>query len=97
MFDFAGTICANICSHSSILLSLISQALALLGDYIDKEDSSVRIGAIMGLGISYAGSQNDQVLVIFFPILLLECFGCSQNFNTYTVSTDSKQIVPDTE
>ncbi|KAL5718343.1 26S proteasome non-ATPase regulatory subunit 2 A [Ranunculus cassubicifolius] len=36
------------------------EALALLADYIDKEDSTVRIGAIMGLGLAYAGSQNEQ-------------------------------------
>ena len=35
--------------------------MALLGDYTDSEDSSIRIGAIMGLGIAYAGSQNEQV------------------------------------
>jgi 26S proteasome regulatory subunit N1 len=39
--------------------------MALLGDYIDKEDSSTRIGAIMGLGIAYAGSQNEQVGCFF--------------------------------
>jgi len=38
------------------------QAMALLGDYTDKEDTSIRIGAIMGLGIAYAGSQNEQVI-----------------------------------
>lgn len=59
----------NISSHFFILLSFISQALALLGDYVDKEDSSVRIGAIMGLAIAYAGSQNDQVTDIFFSFL----------------------------
>jgi len=36
--------------------------MALLGDYTDKEDTSIRIGAIMGLGIAYAGSQNEQVI-----------------------------------
>lgn len=41
--------------------SSLSQAFALLADYIDNEDSSVQIGAIMGLGIAYAGSQKDQV------------------------------------
>lgn len=48
--------------------------MALLGDFIDKEDSSTRIGAIMGLGIAYAGSQNEQVR--FFPSCntLLRCF-----------------------
>ena len=40
---------------------MLFQAMALLGDYTDKEDPSVRIGAIMGLGIAYAGSQNEQV------------------------------------
>lgn len=33
---------------------------------MDKEDASIKIGAIMGLGLAYAGSQNDQVS---FPIL----------------------------
>ena len=45
-----------------ILISLFfSQALALLGEHIDKEDPSIRIGAVMGLGIAYAGTQNEQV------------------------------------
>ena len=35
--------------------------MALLIDYIDKEDPSLRISAIMGLGITYAGSQNERV------------------------------------
>nr|VDC95034.1 unnamed protein product [Brassica rapa] len=42
-------------------------ALALLGDYLDKEDSSVRIGAIMGLGIAYAAPLD----VIAFTSLSL--------------------------
>lgn len=45
--------------YISYLISF--QAMALLGDYTDKEDASIRIGAIMGLGIAYAGSQNEQV------------------------------------
>lgn len=52
----------------SILISqlLYFQALALLAEYIDKEDSSVRIGAIMGLGLAYAGAQNEQVRFLAF-------------------------------
>ena len=42
-------------------LNLLPQALALLSDYVDKEDPSIRIGAIMGLGITYAGTGNEQV------------------------------------
>ncbi|XP_047154495.1 26S proteasome non-ATPase regulatory subunit 2 homolog A-like [Vigna umbellata] len=37
------------------------KARALLGDYTDKEDTSIRIGVIMGLGIAYAGSQSEQL------------------------------------
>ncbi|KAJ0250915.1 26S proteasome non-ATPase regulatory subunit 2 A [Hirschfeldia incana] len=44
-------------------------ALALLGEYIDKEDSSVRICAIMGIGIACAGSQNDKIKNSLSPIL----------------------------
>ncbi|CAL5375091.1 unnamed protein product [Camellia sinensis] len=44
-------------------------ALALLADYIDTEDSSVRIGAIMGLGHAYAGAQNEQIRSKLTPIL----------------------------
>lgn len=42
------------------LTLIFPQALALLGDHIDKEDVLARIGAIMGLGLAYAGAQNDQ-------------------------------------
>ncbi|CAL5358341.1 unnamed protein product [Camellia sinensis] len=45
------------------------KALALLADYIDTEDSSVRIGAIMGLGHAYAGAQNEQIRSKLTPIL----------------------------
>ncbi|WJX65314.1 26S proteasome non-ATPase regulatory subunit 2 A [Trifolium repens] len=44
-------------------------AMALLGDYTDNEDASIRIGAIMGLGIAYAGSQNEQIRYKLAPIL----------------------------
>lgn len=55
----------TISRHTLFSLSFLSQALALLGEYIDKADSSIRIGAIMGLGIAYAGSQNDQVKICY--------------------------------
>ncbi|EPS58899.1 hypothetical protein M569_15913, partial [Genlisea aurea] len=42
---------------------------ALLVDYVDKEDSSIKIGAIMGLGLAYAGSRSDQVRLSLVPIL----------------------------
>ena len=30
-------------------------------EYIGKDDSNIRIGAILGLGIAYAGSQQEEV------------------------------------
>ncbi|KAJ9568023.1 LOW QUALITY PROTEIN: hypothetical protein OSB04_003989 [Centaurea solstitialis] len=44
-------------------------ALALLADYLDKEDASIRIGAITGLGLAYAGTQNEQIRDKLTPIL----------------------------
>jgi len=42
--------------------------LALLIDYVHKEDTAIRIGAILGLGIAYAGSHKEEVkhLKVFF-------------------------------
>ncbi|KAL8499391.1 hypothetical protein ACS0TY_022386 [Phlomoides rotata] len=37
--------------------------------YVEKEDYSIKIGAIMGLGLAYAGSQNEQVRGILMPVL----------------------------
>jgi hypothetical protein len=35
--------------------------MAILMEYVNKDDSNIRIGAILGLGIAYAGSQKDEV------------------------------------
>ncbi|KAF9608672.1 hypothetical protein IFM89_010456 [Coptis chinensis] len=45
-------------------------ALALLCDYLKNENPTIRIGAIMGLGLAYAGSQNEQILETLCPILV---------------------------
>jgi len=47
------------------------QAYALLYDSVNKEDLTVRIGAIMGLGLAYAGSQKEEVRNF---VQLLFCF-----------------------
>lgn len=60
------------------------QALALLGDYIDKEDPAIRIGAIMGLGIAYANTQNEQVCSMRVHILSLMIeMECTLYFNCF--------------
>ncbi|KAL8514388.1 hypothetical protein ACS0TY_013486 [Phlomoides rotata] len=49
--------------------SIKKRALALLADYVEKENYSIKIGAIMGLGLAYAGSQNEQVRGILMHVL----------------------------
>ncbi|KAG4170297.1 hypothetical protein ERO13_A12G139150v2, partial [Gossypium hirsutum] len=44
-------------------------ALALLSEYINKKDSLIQIGAIMGLGIAYASAQDKQILNSLTAIL----------------------------
>ncbi|KAL9904045.1 regulatory particle non-ATPase 1 [Glossina fuscipes fuscipes] len=40
----------------------VDPAHALLSDYIDNQNTSMRIGAILGLGIAYAGSDRSIVI-----------------------------------
>jgi 26S proteasome regulatory subunit N1 len=39
-------------------------------EYIGKDDSNIRIGAILGLGIAYAGSQKEEVGISADSVLL---------------------------
>ncbi|MEN2496485.1 MAG: 26S proteasome non-ATPase regulatory subunit 2 [Marteilia pararefringens] len=43
--------------------------LALLGNETDNEDIDCRISAILGLAISYAGSNNTEILNLIYPHL----------------------------
>ena len=42
-------------------------ALALLSDYIKHKSTNLRCTAIMGLGLAYAGSAREDVLVAVSP------------------------------
>ncbi|XP_076259804.1 26S proteasome non-ATPase regulatory subunit 2-like [Rhynchophorus ferrugineus] len=44
-------------------------ALALLCDYINNNNKVLQIGAILGIGLAYAGSQRDDVLKLILPTL----------------------------
>ena len=39
-------------------------AYALLYDFVEKPDATVRIGAIMGLGLAYAGTRKEEVCAV---------------------------------
>lgn len=44
-------------------------ALALLSDYVLHNNNTMRIGAIVGLGLAYAGSNREAVLGLLTPVL----------------------------
>ncbi|XP_066137473.1 26S proteasome non-ATPase regulatory subunit 2-like [Euwallacea fornicatus] len=44
-------------------------ALALLGDYIGDSNQTLQVGAIMGIGLAYAGSHRKDVISLILPIL----------------------------
>lgn len=44
-------------------------AVALLSDYVMHNTSIMRIGAIVGLGLAYAGSNREDVLALILPVL----------------------------
>ena len=52
---------------SAVITWHLFQAFALISEYISRDESIIRIGAILGLGIAYAGSQKDEVK---FPYVL---------------------------
>ena len=47
--------------------------MAILMEYVNKDDANIRIGAILGLGIAYAGSQKDEVgISACYPVQVLD-------------------------
>ncbi|XP_031092252.1 26S proteasome non-ATPase regulatory subunit 2 homolog A-like [Ipomoea triloba] len=61
-------------------------ALVLLAEYVVKEDPSIRVGAIIGFGLAYAGSQHYQVFAKLRPILV-ENTNASLDVIAFTVIT----------
>ena len=61
------------------------QAYALLYDSVNKDDPTIRIGAIMGLGLAYAGSQKEEVRVIICLIIQSPRPSFCSNLNRATV------------
>jgi 26S proteasome regulatory subunit N1 len=55
-------------------------ALAILSEYVLHNTHIMRIGAIVGLGLAYAGSARDDIIEILIPVLSdeksqMECVG----------------------
>ena len=43
-------------------------ALALLSDYVTHANITMRIGAIFGLGLAYAGSDRQDLIQLLLPV-----------------------------
>lgn len=45
-------------------------ALALLGEHVRSESPTLRIGAVLGLGLAYAGSRRFDVTELLTGVLV---------------------------
>ena len=46
---------------------------------IEKDDGVLKIGAIVGLGIAYAGSEREDILEVLAPLILDENYNIDIN------------------
>lgn len=44
-------------------------AFALISDYVSNSDPGIRAGAILGLGLAYAGTQREEVQELLVPLV----------------------------
>ena len=44
-------------------------AFALISDYVSNPDPSIRVGAVLGLGLAYAGTNREEVEEILMPLV----------------------------
>lgn len=45
-------------------------AFALICDYVTNADQGVRAGAVLGLGLAYAGTRREEVAELLVPLVL---------------------------
>lgn len=48
----------------------VDPALAILSEYVSREEVNIRCGAIIGLGIAYAGRSKTEVSDLLLPLVL---------------------------
>jgi 26S proteasome regulatory subunit N1 len=48
----------------------VDPALAILSEYVTRDDQIVRIGAILGLGVAYSGRRKVDVAELMLPLLM---------------------------
>lgn len=47
----------------------VDPAFAVLSEYVENEDDNIKIGAIWGLGIAYAGRAKEDVKEVLLPVI----------------------------
>ncbi|MBW0555476.1 hypothetical protein O181_095191, partial [Austropuccinia psidii MF-1] len=62
----AGALLANGLLHSGVRTEM-DVALALLGDHINSNVVSIRVSAIIGIGIAYAGTHREDIMNLLLP------------------------------
>ncbi|EHS63688.1 26S proteasome regulatory subunit N1 [Puccinia graminis f. sp. tritici CRL 75-36-700-3] len=62
----AGALLANGLLHSGVRTEM-DVALALLADHIDSAVVPIRVSAIIGIGIAYAGTHRDDIMDLLLP------------------------------
>ncbi|KAH9822590.1 armadillo-type protein [Melampsora americana] len=62
----AGALLANGLLHSGVRTEM-DVALALLADHIESPIISIRVSAIIGIGIAYAGTHREDILSFLLP------------------------------
>ena len=48
----------------------VDPAFAILSDYVERDDPAIRTGAILGLGIAYAGRAKAEVAELLLPTVM---------------------------
>ncbi len=61
--------CLAIGIVSSGIRNETDAALALLSDYVENPNASIKSAAISGLGIAYAGAQKEEVQQLLLPTI----------------------------
>lgn len=59
--------CIGIGLYSSGIVDENKTAMATLRDELNSKDESTKLGAIIGLGMAYAGTANEELKEIFEP------------------------------
>jgi hypothetical protein len=62
-------LCRYVTAYINTFACFPFAAFALISDYVSNADAGVRAGAILGLGLAYAGTQREEVQELLVPLV----------------------------